>query len=53
MPNRLEFTDRAHYIGSLPKGDDMCDFYEIEVDGQVSYIYIKVGAEARPDLKQG
>lgn len=37
----LEFAEQAHYIGSLPKDDEMCDFYEIVVDGQRRYVYIK------------
>ncbi len=53
MQNPLEFADRAHYLGSLPKGDHMCDFYEIVVDGQVSYIYIRIDTEARPDPNRG
>lgn len=42
LENPLEFAEQAQYIGSLSKDDQMCDFYEIVVDGQVRYVYIKV-----------
>lgn len=45
LQNPLEFADSAHYLGSLPKEGRICDFYEIVVDGCVSYIYIPVDAE--------
>mgnify|MGYP000929605886 CR=1 FL=1 len=41
MGKPLDFADQAHYLGSFPRGEQMCDFYEIIVDGQTSYIYIQ------------
>lgn len=49
MKNPLEFADQARYIGSLPKNDQMCDFYEIVVDGMTRYVYIAIGSEENPD----
>lgn len=45
MKNPLELSGPARYIGSLAKNDQMCDFYEVEVDGNISYIYIPVGPD--------
>ncbi|NMA62045.1 MAG: hypothetical protein GX956_09190 [Firmicutes bacterium] len=49
MNSPLEFTDSAHYLGSLPKEGQICDFYEIVVDGEIRYIYIRVDPETSPD----
>ncbi len=45
----LELAGQARYIGSLPKGEQMCDFYEVEVDGNIHYIYVAVGSAQSPD----
>lgn len=45
MKNPLELPGSARYIGSLSKDDQMCDFYEVEVEGNISYIYIPIGSE--------
>lgn len=49
MKSPLEFADQARYIGSLPKDDQMCDFYEVVVDGNVRYVYIKADPEINID----
>ncbi|HOB39812.1 MAG: hypothetical protein WBI99_09110 [Limnochordia bacterium] len=41
----LEFKHQARYIGSLKKDEQLCDFYELVIDGKVQYVYIPVGAE--------
>ena len=42
--NRVDFAGLARYIGSMSKDDQMCDFYEVEIDGNISYVYVPVGA---------
>lgn len=49
MKNPLEFADQARYIGSLPKNNQMCDFYEIVVDGSIRYVYIAIDADQSLD----
>lgn len=44
MKNQLDLSNQARYIGSLPKDDQLCDFYEVEVDGNISYVYVEVGS---------
>jgi hypothetical protein len=43
--DQLKFAGAARYIGSLPKDDQMCDYYEVEVDGNISYVYIPIGPD--------
>jgi len=45
----LEFSGKARYIGSMPKDDQMCDFYEVVVDGNIQYVYIAVDPEKNPE----
>ncbi|NLL49308.1 MAG: hypothetical protein GX249_12075 [Firmicutes bacterium] len=44
--NPVDLPGMARYIGSIPKNDQMCDFYEVEIDGNISYVYVPVGVEA-------
>lgn len=46
VQNPFEFADSAHYLGSLPRDGQVCDFYEITVDGCVSYIYVPIDTKA-------
>ena len=43
----FDLRSRARYIGSLVKGEQLCDFYEIVIDGHIQYIYIPVGSEQK------
>lgn len=45
MRKPLQLAGEAHYIGSFPKDDHVRDYYQIVVDGTVSYVYIKVKPE--------
>ncbi|HHT91056.1 MAG: hypothetical protein QM451_00960 [Bacillota bacterium] len=45
----LQLPDKARYIGSLPKDDQICDFYEVVVDGNIQYVYIATGPEENPE----
>ena len=40
-----DFKDQARYIGSLKKDEQLCDFYEVGIDGKIQYVYIPVGLE--------
>lgn len=40
MRHPLDFPGKARYIGSLPRGGSLCDFYEVEIEGAIRYIYI-------------
>jgi hypothetical protein len=44
--NPVEFAGLARFIGSMAKDDEMCDFYEIETDGNISYVYIPIDAKS-------
>jgi len=44
-----ELGNQARYIGSLPKDDQMYDFYEVDVDGTIRYVYIPVDSEKKTD----
>ncbi|NLM42289.1 MAG: hypothetical protein GX199_08295 [Firmicutes bacterium] len=41
----LDFTKQARYIGSLKKDEQLCDYYELVIDGRIHYVYIPVGSE--------
>lgn len=45
VKNSVDIAGLARYIGSMPKNDQMCDFYEVEIDGNISYVYIPVDME--------
>ncbi|MDI9484177.1 MAG: hypothetical protein QM372_01735 [Bacillota bacterium] len=47
MKDLQELGGQARYIGSLPKDDQMCDFYEVEVDGSIRYVYVPVKPEEK------
>ena len=47
----LQFAGEAHYIGSFSKEDHVRDYYQIVVDGTVSYIYVKVKREEDGELE--
>jgi hypothetical protein len=49
MEDPRKFAGQARYIGSLPKNDQMCDFYEVEVDGNISYVYVPIGPDQNAD----
>ncbi|HPT83709.1 MAG TPA: hypothetical protein PLM25_07455 [Limnochordia bacterium] len=40
-----DFKKQARYIGSLKKDEQLCDFYEVVIDGQIHYVYIPVDAQ--------
>lgn len=39
----LELGEQARYIGSLLRNDEMCDFYEIVVEGSTRYVFVTDG----------
>lgn len=45
----LDFASQGRYIGSLEKDNQLCDFYEVVVDGNIRYIYVPVGSDQKPD----
>lgn len=47
--SQLASANQARYIGSLKKDNQMCDFYEIMVDGMIRYVYVPVGSEHNSD----
>ncbi|HHY15144.1 MAG TPA: hypothetical protein GX521_03610 [Firmicutes bacterium] len=49
MKNPLEFAGKARYIGSLPRDGQLCDFYEVEIDGSTRYIYVSADGQKRPE----
>ncbi len=49
MKNPLEFAGKARYIGSLPRDGQVCDFYEVEIDGTTHYVYVSADAQKRPE----
>lgn len=36
----LDLKRQGRYIGSLQKDGQLCDFYELVIDGQTQYIYV-------------
>lgn len=49
MKNPLEFAGKARYIGSLPREGQLCDFYEVEIDGTTRYIYVSAEKQKSPE----
>lgn len=45
MKKTSKFSDKALYVGSLPKDGEMYDFYKIEVAGNVRYVYFQTNPE--------
>lgn len=45
----LDFASQARYIGSLQKDEQLCDFYEVVIDGNIRYVYIPVGSEQKTE----
>lgn len=47
--SQIDSANQARYIGSLEKDSQMCDFYEIVVDGKTQYVYIPVDSKQSLD----
>ncbi|HHT42690.1 MAG TPA: hypothetical protein GX014_04750 [Firmicutes bacterium] len=47
----FDFKQQARYIGSLEKDNQLCDFYELIIDGKISYVYVP--ADAKQSLNEG
>ena len=49
----FDLRSRARYIGSLVKDEQLCDFYEIVIDGHIQYIYIRLVRSRRQTKIEG
>ena len=45
------FNQQERYIGSLQKDNQFCDFYELIIDGKISYVYVP--ADAKQSRNEG